>query len=75
MALRLGNEAYMTDLTISLPEDKLAKLRERASAYGVSAEDLVRAGIDRLLESPEDDFRGAVDYVLKKNEELYRRLA
>ncbi|MEW6529299.1 MAG: DNA-binding protein [Thermodesulfobacteriota bacterium] len=65
----------MTDLTISLPEETLAKLREKASAYGVRAEDLVRAGIDHLLESPKEDFEKAVDYVLKKNEELYRRLA
>jgi hypothetical protein len=65
----------MIDLTISLPEETLAKLREKASAYGVRAEDLVRAGIDHLLTSPEGDFEKAVDYVLKKNEELYRRLA
>ncbi len=65
----------MTDLTIHLSEDKLAQLKEKASIYGVSPEDLVRAGIDRLLESPEDAFEKAVDYVLKKNEELYQRQA
>jgi hypothetical protein len=37
--------------------------------------DLVRAGIDHLLASPEEEFEKAADYVLKKNEELYRRLA
>jgi hypothetical protein len=35
----------------------------------------VRAGIDHLLESSEEEFERAADYVLKKNEELYRRLA
>lgn len=65
----------MTELTINLSEEKLVKLRERASSYGVSAEELVLAGIDRLLESPAEDFEKAADYVLKKNEELYRRLA
>jgi antitoxin FitA len=69
------SEADMSDLTISLPEDELAKLREKAATYGVSAEELVRAGIDHLLESPEEEFQRAADYVLKKNEELYRRLA
>ena len=58
----------MTDITISLPEDTLAKLREKASMYGVSAEELVRAGIDRLLDSSEAEFEQAVDYVLRKNE-------
>jgi hypothetical protein len=65
----------MTDLTIELSEEMLTKLRERASAYGISPEDLVHAGINRILESPESEFKKAVDYILKKNEELYRRLA
>ncbi|MBM4328440.1 MAG: DNA-binding protein [Deltaproteobacteria bacterium] len=65
----------MTDLAISLPEETVATLREKALAYGVRAEDLMRAGIDRLLASPEEDFEEAVDYVLERNEELYRRLA
>lgn len=65
----------MTELRIHLSEDKLAKLKDRAATYGVTPEDLVRAGIDRLLESPEGEFERAADYVLKKNEELYRRLA
>jgi len=68
-------EADMADITISIPEEKLAKLREKASACGVSAEEIVRAGIDRLFEGPEEDFERAATYVLKKNEELYRRLA
>ena len=65
----------MNELTIRIPEEKLARLREKASACGVSAEELVRAGIDRLLAGPEEDFETAARYVLKKNEELYRRLA
>jgi hypothetical protein len=69
------SEADMTDLKISLPEDKLAKLREKAAAYGVTAEELVRVGIEHLLESPEEEFKRAVDYVLMKNEGLYQRLA
>ena len=69
------SEADMTDLKISLPEDKMARLIERASTYRLSLEDLVLAGIEHLLESPEEEFEKAVDYVLMKNEELYRRLA
>jgi hypothetical protein len=69
------SEADMTDLKISLPENKMARLTEKAAAYGVSAEDLVLAGIEHVLESPEEEFERAVDYVLMKNEKLYRRLA
>jgi len=65
----------MTDITITLPEERLDKLRDLASAYGITAEELVRASIDHLLGGPEEEFKRIADYVLKKNEELYRRLA
>ncbi len=65
----------MTNITISLPEEKLAKLSEKAAVYGVTAEELARVGIEHLLESPEEEFNRAVDYLLMKNEGLYRRLA
>jgi len=45
-----------------------------AAGLGMTPEELVRASVEDLLGSPEE-FRKAVDYVLKKNEELYRRLA
>jgi antitoxin FitA len=41
----------------------------------VSPEELVRATVEELLERPEQDFQRALDHVLKKNAELYRRLA
>ncbi len=65
----------MSEITISLTEEKLEKLRETAAAYGLRAEDLVRASIDHLLGEPEGEFEKVAQYVLKKNEELYRRLA
>lgn len=65
----------MTELIIKLPEEKMVNLREKAATYGVSAEEFVCAGIDLLLERTGDDFEKAAEYVLKKNEELYRKLA
>lgn len=65
----------MTDITISFPEEGLAKLREMAATYGISAEELVRASIDQLLGAPEEEFQRVADYVLKKNAKLYQRLA
>jgi predicted DNA-binding protein len=64
----------MSDITISLPEDRMSKLKQIAAGLGTTPEELVRASVEDLLGRPED-FQRAVDYVLKKNEELYRRLA
>jgi antitoxin FitA len=65
----------MTSITITLPDDRLRKLKEKATRLRVSPEELVRASVEELLERPEEDFQRALDYVLKKNAELYRRLA
>jgi hypothetical protein len=65
----------MSSITIDLPEEHLSKLREIAGRTGVSVKDLARMGIEELLAQPEEDFLRAADYVLKKNAELYRRLA
>ena len=62
-------------LTVTISDDRLAELQERASLLHVTPEALALAGIEDLLARPEDEFRSAVDYVLKKNAELYRRLA
>ncbi len=67
-------EANMSNLTISLPEDRMSKLKETAAGLGTTPEELVRAGVEDLLGRPEE-FEKAMDYVLKKNEELYRRPA
>ena len=65
----------MTRITISLPEDRLRELEEIATRFHVSAEELVRVSVEELLAKPKDEFQSVVDYVLKKNAELYRRLA
>jgi len=65
----------MTHITISLPDDRLERLREIAARFKVDPEELVRVSIEELLARPEEEFRQALDYVLRKNAELYRRLA
>jgi predicted transcriptional regulator len=65
----------MTTITISLPDDRLQKLKEIAAQFSVAPEELVRVSIEELLTRPEEDFRRALEYVLNKNAELYRRLA
>ena len=65
----------MTSLTITLPDDRMLKLQEVAARLRVTPEELARLSIEELLASPEETFQQAVDYVLQKNAELYRRLA
>jgi antitoxin FitA len=65
----------MSTITISLPADRLQKLRELATQFHVAPEELVRATVEELLNRPKDEFQQTVEYVLKKNEELYKRLA
>ena len=67
----------MSTLTITLSDDRLAKLREIAERFNIKPEDLARVSIEELLTltRPEESFQQAVDYILHKNAELYRRLA
>jgi hypothetical protein len=65
----------VSSITVDLPEEKLLILQEIASRYGISVEELARLSIDELLSAPDGKFERAAQYVLKKNEELYRHLA
>jgi hypothetical protein len=62
-------------LSIELSEEQAQRLRNAAERLGVRPEDLARAGVADLLRQPEEDFQRAAEHVLRKNEELYRRLA
>ena len=65
----------MSTMTITLTAERRQDLEAVAQKHGVSPEDLVRAGIDELLSRPSDEFTSVVDAVLRKNADLYRRLA
>jgi hypothetical protein len=65
----------MSAITITLPDERLMALKEIATNLGVSPEELVRLSVEELLAGPDDAFQQAVDRVLQKNEELYKRLA
>jgi antitoxin FitA len=64
----------MTTITITLLDERVSTLKERATHLGVTPEELVQVSIEELLARPADDFQRAVDYVLKKNADLYQRL-
>jgi len=63
------------ELAIELPAAQAARLREEAARLGVPPADLARAAVADMLAAKDDDFRAAAERVVKKNDELYRRLA
>jgi len=65
----------METFSISLPEEQVLRLRERARQLGISVGDLLRFGVDELLAKPDDAFQRALETVNEKNSELYKRLA
>jgi hypothetical protein len=62
-------------LSIELNETEGTKLRDEAARLGVEPEELAKAALADLLRNENEEFRRAAEYVLRKNEELYRRLA
>ncbi len=60
---------------LDLSPAQAERLRLEAERLGLKPEELARAVIAGLLTSSDDDFKTAAERVLKKNEELYRRLA
>ena len=65
----------MENFAVTLSEDRVLKLKEIAARYHIAPEDLVRASVEELLAQPEEQFEHTLEYVLKKNAELYHRLA
>ena len=65
----------MTTITIALPEESMLRLQALADEASLTPEELLRTSVVQWLAKPREDFAQAAAYVLKKNAELYRRLA
>ncbi len=65
----------MVTITVTLSEDHLQKLQDLAEQFRIAPEELLRVSVEELIARPQADFQKAIDYVLKKNKELYKRLA
>jgi predicted transcriptional regulator len=65
----------MVTITVTLTDDRLQKLQELAEQFRIAPEELVRISVEELIARPQADFQKALDYVLEKNKELYKRLS
>jgi antitoxin FitA len=65
----------VTTITIPLSDEHAQKLAELAREAQLAPEELLRVRVEEWLSRPGDSFARAADYVLRKNAELYRRLA
>ena len=64
-----------TTLAIELTDEPARALAEAAKQLQVSEAELAAAAVRGLVSAPAADFADAERRVLRKNEELYRRLA
>jgi antitoxin FitA len=65
----------MTEYTLNLPDEISAQLLRLAQECGRSPEELLQESIEKWLDADDSDFLEAATHVLKKNTELYQRLA
>jgi hypothetical protein len=62
-------------ITVEIDDSKAALLWEKAEKFGILPEQFVTASIDDLISQPEAAFEDAMQKVIAKNKELYKRLA
>ena len=66
----------MGSIILNFEEKQLSQLQAKAKELKfASVEELLIKMADRLIETHEINFESAMQYVLKKNKELYKRLA
>ena len=65
----------MSTLKITVSEERVAKLEEKARRLQVTPEALLEASLEELLGRLDEEFQQVMERVLTKNAELYRRLA
>lgn len=65
----------MKSLEIQIDEPTVDRLEAAAAKLGITPEELLRLSVQEKLETLDETFRAAVDQVISKNAELYKRLA
>jgi len=62
-------------ISVDLSEVERKSLEGTAKRLGIRVEELAKAALSDLLGHPQEDFERVARRVLRKNEELYRRLS
>ena len=62
-------------ITVDVPDTQIRRLEETARRLKVSPEALAAAAVQDLVAQGDADFAKIAERVLKKNRDLYRRLA
>lgn len=65
----------MAEITHSLSPEEVTRLEELGRPEGLSVEQVAKLAIQDLMNQPDEFFRVEAERILKKNAELYRRLA
>jgi len=65
----------MAIIKVEIDDSKAAILREKAKKFGLLPDQFVTASIEDLISQPDPDFEAAMQKVLSKNKELYKRLS
>ena len=65
----------MSPYTIQLDDEPSRILEERARDAGLTPQEFLERTVLESLARPAPSFASAAEYVLKKNRELYKRLA
>ena len=65
----------MATITVEIDDSKAEMLSKKAKKYGMLPDQFVTASIEDLLGQPEAAFEDAMQKVISKNKELYKRLA
>ena len=63
------------NLALEVPESELAQLRDVAKRLGMPVEEAARVLLAAQLTQSGPEFEQAMERVLEKNRELYRRLS
>jgi len=65
----------MKSLEVQIEEPTIDRLEAAAEKLGITPEELFRLSVEEKLARLDESFRAAVDEVITKNSELYKRLA
>jgi hypothetical protein len=65
----------MATIKVQIDDSKAALLLKKAEKFGILPDQFLTASIEDLISQPEAAFEDAMQKVILKNKELYKRLA